>query len=139
MVKRSWAICFTYWQWQLSTEFKKIRKIGIKNDYSNSFINTLIGVNLIQHLNKSDDGELAPTTTVNDQEIATVTKFNENNKKCMYVEIPLIGDSTTYAMKKKMLYLSNKLHPDVNIKFYTTLPLSIQTFFKNKDLIVKHM
>ena len=98
MIKRALAICSTYRQ--LSTEFKKIRKIGC----SKSFIDTLIGVNLTQHLNNNDNDVLAPAMTMNDQAIVTATKFNENNKKCIYDEIPFIGDSTTHAMKRKILH-----------------------------------
>ena len=137
MIKCALTNCSTYQR--LSTKFKKIRKIGVKDGYPKSFINTLIGVNLTQHLNTYDDGRLAPAMTMNDQAIATAMKFNENNKKCMYVEVPFIDDSTIHAMKKKMLHLSNKLRLNVNIRFYTTPPPPIQTFCKNKDPIVKHM
>ena len=120
MIKRALAICSTYQR--LSSEFKKIRKIDVKNDYCKSFIDILIDVNLTQHLNNNDNGGLAPTMTMNNQAIGTVTKFNENNKKCIYVEIPFIGDSMIYAMKKKILCLSNKSRADVNIWFYATPP-----------------
>ena len=133
IIKRALSICSTYQQ--LTTKFKKIRKSG----YPKSFIDALISVHLTQHLNKNDDGGLAPAMTINDQEIATTTKFNGSNKKYVYVEVPFIGDPTTHAVKKKMLHLSNKLRPDVNNRFYTTPPSPIQTLFKNKDPIVKHM
>ena len=94
------TVCSVYRR--LSTEFQKIRTIGIKNGYHKSFIDTLIGVNLTQHLNKNDnDDGLAPTSIMNDQTITTTIKFNDNDKKWMYAEIPLIGDSTTHAMNKR--------------------------------------
>ena len=70
------------------------------------------------------------------------TKYSGRGKDfCpgVYIEISLIGDSWTHAMKKKMLHLSNKLRLDINIQFYSTSPPAIQTFFKSKDPIVKHM
>ena len=76
---------------------------------------------------------------MNDQTTTTTTKFNEINKKCMYVEIPFIVDSTTHAVKEKLVHLSNKLRPDINIQFYSAPQPPIQIFFKNKDPIVKHM
>jgi len=42
-------------------------------------------------------------------------------------------------MKKKIMHLSNKLRPDLDIRIFTKPPPSTQAFFQIKDPIVKHM
>ena len=59
-------------------------------------------------------------------------------KKRMYVEIPFIG-RTTQSMKQPFNHLSSQLRPDPDIRFFTKPPPPIQTFFRNKNPIAKHM
>ncbi|CAF1450959.1 unnamed protein product [Rotaria sordida] len=122
MVNRALNICSTYTL--LETELDEIRKIGLKNDYPLSFIDTIIAIKLSQHRNKIN-GKL------NEPKIGC-------DKKKMCVELPFIR-SSTLELKKKILYLSNKLRPDLDIQFFTKSPPSTQAFFQNKDPIVKHM
>lgn len=60
------------------------------------------------------------------------------NKKQMYVEIPFIRSLTTELMKK-FQHWSNKLRPELDIRFFYKPPPSTQVFFQTKDSIVKHM
>jgi hypothetical protein len=43
------------------------------------------------------------------------------------------------SMKQRFNHLSSQLHPDQDIHFFTKSTPSIQTFFRNKDPIAKHM
>ncbi|CAF4146542.1 unnamed protein product, partial [Rotaria sordida] len=78
MVNRALNICSTYKH--LEDEFNEIRRIGLLNNYPLSFIDTIIGIKLSQHRNK--------TFTKID------TPIIENDKKKIYVEIPFIQSST---------------------------------------------
>ncbi|CAF1480845.1 unnamed protein product [Rotaria sp. Silwood1] len=122
MVNRVLNICSTYNL--LEDELNKIRRIALKNDYPLSFIDIIIGIKLSQHRNKING------------------KLNEpiigHDKKKMYVELPFIR-SSTLELKKKIMHLSNKLRPDLDIQFFTKPPPSTQAFFQTKDPIVKHM
>ncbi|CAF4265010.1 unnamed protein product, partial [Rotaria sordida] len=122
MVNRALIICSTYTQ--LVVEFNEIRRIGLKNDYPLSFIDNIIGIKLSQYRRKTN-GE------------SELTAIGYDKKK-MYVELPFIR-SSTLELKKKIMHLSNKLRPDLDIQFFTKLPPSTQAFFQTKDPIVKHM
>ena len=122
MVRRAISICSTYEL--LSAEFKQIRQYGLANGYPGSFIDTHIGVGLSRYMEK--------------QVTKTIEKPIGCEKKRMYVEIPFIG-RTTQAMKQQFNHLSSQLHPDLDIRFFTKPPPPIQTFFRNKDPIAKHM
>ncbi|CAF3989818.1 unnamed protein product, partial [Rotaria sordida] len=122
MVNRALIICSTYVS--LSDELNKIRRIGLKNDYPLSFIDTIIGIKLSQYRQK-----------MNGESKSTLIECDKNK---MYVELPFIR-SSTLELKKKILHLSNKLRPDLDIQFFTKPRPSTQAFFQNKDPIVKHM
>ncbi|CAF2820644.1 unnamed protein product [Rotaria sp. Silwood2] len=84
MVNRALLICSTYTL--LGTEFNEIRRIGLENDYSLSFIDTTIGIKLSQHRNKINRKLNKPIIRC--------------DKKKIYIEIPLIR-SFTLELKKK--------------------------------------
>jgi hypothetical protein len=60
------------------------------------------------------------------------------DKKRMYAEIPYVKQ-TTDSMQKKFAHLSDKLRPDLDVRFFMKPPPSVRTFFQNKDSIAKHM
>ncbi|CAM4953824.1 unnamed protein product [Rotaria socialis] len=53
MVNRALIICSTYTS--LATEFNEIRRIGLMNGYTSSFIDTLIGIKLSEYRKKNND------------------------------------------------------------------------------------
>ena len=122
MVRRAISICSTYEL--LLVELKQIRRYGLANGYPRSFIDTHIGVGLSRYMQK--------------QVSQVIEKPFGWEKKRMYVEIPFIG-RTTQSMKQQFNHLSSQLRPDLDIRFFTKAPPAIQTFFRNKDPIVKHM
>ena len=122
MVRRALSICSSYTS--LTAEFDEVRRIGQANGYPLSFIDVHIGIGLSRHLGK------------NDQKQEDVVLGCQ--KKQMYVEIPYTGQ-TTLTMKKQFSHLSGKLRPDLDVRFFTKPPASVQTFFRNKDPITKHM
>ena len=121
MVRRALSICSSYTS--LTAEFDEVRRIGQANGYPISFIDTHIGIGLSRHLRKNDDK----------QDVVLGCQ-----KKRMYVEIPYTGQ-TTITMKKQFSHLSGKLRPDLDVRFFTKPPASVQTFFRNKDPVTKHM
>ncbi|CAF4064415.1 unnamed protein product, partial [Rotaria sp. Silwood1] len=122
MVNRALIICSPYAL--LGMEFNEIRRIGLKNDYPLSFIDNLNGIKLSQYRRK-----------MNEESKLTVIGCD---KKKMYAELPFIR-SSTLELKKKIMHLSDKLRPDLDIHFFTKLPPSAQAFFQTKDPIVKHL
>ena len=122
MVRRALSICSSYTS--LTAEFDEVRRIGQANGYPLSFIDVHIGIGLSRHLGKNDPKQ---------EEVVLGCP-----KKQMYVEIPYTGQ-TTLTMKKQFSHLSGKLRPDLDVRFFTKPPASVQTFFRNKDPVVKHM
>ena len=114
MVHRALSICSTYLS--LTEEFAEIRRYGLANGYLRSFIDTHIGVGLSRYMERQIGCD----------------------KKRMYVEVPFVG-RTTQSMKQQFHHLSSQLRPDLDIRFFTKLPPSVHTFFRNKDPIAKHM
>ena len=121
MIRRALSICSSYMS--LTAEFDEVRRIGQANGYPLSFIDTHIDIGLSNHLGKNEKK----------QEVVLECK-----KKQMYVEIPFTGQ-TTQTMKKQFSHLSGKLRPDLDVRFFTKPPASVQTFFRNKDPVTKHM
>ncbi|CAF1667447.1 unnamed protein product, partial [Rotaria magnacalcarata] len=62
----------------------------------------------------------------------------DKNKKQIYVETPFVS-SCTLELKKKILHLTNKIQPDLDVQFFMKPPPSIQTLYQTKDPIIKHM
>lgn len=122
MVRRALSICSTYDL--MDVEFQQIRRYGLANGYPRSFINTHIGVGLNRYMEK--------------QVPQIIERPIGCEKKRMYVEIPFIG-RTTQTMKQQFNHLSSQLRPDLDIRFFTKPPPSVQTFFRNKDPVAKHM
>jgi hypothetical protein len=55
----------------------------------------------------------------------------------MYVEMPYVGQ-TASSIRNKFTHLSSKLRPDLDIRYFTKPPPSVQSFFQKKDRIEKH-
>ncbi|CAF4810891.1 unnamed protein product, partial [Rotaria socialis] len=53
MVNRALIICSTYTS--LAAEFNEIRRIGLMNGYTSSFIDTLIGIKLSEYRKTNND------------------------------------------------------------------------------------
>jgi hypothetical protein len=121
MVQRALAVCSTYTL--LASEFDKIRKIGKQNGYPLSFINTRIGIGLSNFLKR-------PTTSS--------TAVIESEKTRMYVEIPYAG-TATHAFKKQLSRISDKIRPDLDVRFFAKPPPAVQSFFNTKDPIPKYL
>ena len=122
MVRRALSICSTYLS--LTEEFAEIRRYGLANGYPRSFIDIHIAVGLSRYMER--------------QVPQTIERPIGCEKKRMYVEVPFIG-RTTQSMKLRFHHLSSQLRPDLDIRFFTKPPPSVQTFFRNKDPIAKHM
>jgi hypothetical protein len=56
----------------------------------------------------------------------------------MYVEIPYTGLST-FSFKKKLSRISGQVRPNLDVRFYTKPPPSVQTYFNLKDPIPKYL
>ena len=123
MIRRAISICSNYSA--LSIEFDEIRRIGQANKYPRSFIDVHIGIGLSKYLAKNEQQQ--------QKEIILGCE-----KKHMYVEIPFTG-RTTHSMKNQFKHLAGTLRPDLDVRFFTKPPPSVQTFFRNKDSIAKHM
>jgi hypothetical protein len=127
MIRRALSIRSTYQS--LAVEFDEIRRIGRANNYPSSFIDIHIGIGLSKYLTtkaKTSSPTTPTTTTI------------ELKKKHMYVEIPYVGQ-TTNSVRSKFTHLSSKLRLDLDIRYFTKPPPSVQFFFQNKGHIVKHM
>ncbi|CAF4885849.1 unnamed protein product, partial [Rotaria socialis] len=123
MVNRSLIICSTYTS--LAAEFNEIRRIGLLNGYTSSFIDTIIGIKLIQYRKKNNDVIQSPQT-------------GSDVKKRMYVEIPFI-ENATKEFRNKITHLCNKLRPDLDIQFFMKPPPAVQMLYQTKDPINKKM
>ncbi|CAF1614524.1 unnamed protein product [Adineta ricciae] len=122
LIQRAINVCSTYSL--LSDEFEKIRQLSLKNGYPLSFIHTQIGIGLSRYLKRSKQ--------------ITSTPILGCEKKKLYVEIPYNGQSTD-SFKKKLTQISGKTRPDLDVRFYTKPPPSVQTYFNLKDPIPKHL
>ncbi|CAF4524581.1 unnamed protein product [Rotaria socialis] len=123
MVNRALIICSTYTS--LAAEFNEIRRIGLLNGYTSSFIDTIIGIKLIQYRKKNNDVIQSPQT-------------GSDVKKRMYVEIPFI-ENATKEFRNKITHLCNKLRPDLDIQFFMKPPPAVQMLYQTKDPINKKM
>ncbi|CAF1630184.1 unnamed protein product [Adineta ricciae] len=121
MIHRALNICSTYES--LAIEFENIRQIGFHNGYSKSFIDTRIGTGLTKFLNPS-----VTNTSVN----------MEEEKKKMYIEVPYTG-ATTKPFTKQLARISEKLRPDLDVRFYAKPPPPVQIHFNTKDPVPKHL
>lgn len=121
MINRALRICSTYHS--LNDEINVIRKISISNDYPLSYIDKIIGIQLTKYYKNN---------TINKQISA------KDDKKIMYVELPFIR-SSTIRIRKQIKHLTNKLRPDIDIRFFSKTPPTTQVFFRNKDPIIKYM
>jgi hypothetical protein len=121
LIQRAVATCSNYSS--LAIEFENIRQIGLHNGYPLPFIDTRIGIALSNHLKRSP----TPSTTIVGCE-----------KQKMYLEIPYAGSSTD-PLKKKLSYIAGKIRPDLDVRFFTKPPSSVQLFFKTKDSVPKYL
>ncbi|CAF2980094.1 unnamed protein product [Rotaria sp. Silwood2] len=118
MVNRALMICLTYTS--LAAEFDEIRRIGLMNGYTSSFIDTIIGIKLSQYRKKNNDVIQSPQTGP--------------DKKRIYVEIPFI-ENAIKELKSKITHLCNKLRPDLDVQFYMKSPRAVQMLYQTKDPI----
>ncbi|CAF1508570.1 unnamed protein product [Adineta steineri] len=119
MVQRALAVCSSYTL--LSVEFDDIRKLGLQNGYSLSFIEARIGIALDKYRKRN--------TRIK-------TPIIGSEKKRMYVEIPYAGRAT-YSFKKKLSRLVGKIRPDLDVRYYAKPPPPVQSFFNIKDPVPK--
>ena len=122
MVRRALSICSAYLS--LTKEFEEVRRYGQANGYPKFFINVHIGVGLSRYVER--------------QIPRTIDRPSGCDKKRMYVEIPFIG-RTAQSIKQRFTHLSPQLRPNLDIRFFTKPPPSVQTFFRNKGSIAKHL
>jgi hypothetical protein len=126
MIRRALSICSTYPS--STAEFNGIRRVGRANSYPSSFINIHIDIGLSKYLTMK-----AKTSSPATPETTTI----EQQKKCMYVEIPYVGQ-TTSSIRSKFKHLSRKLRPNFDIRYFTKPTPSVQFSFQNKHRIDKY-
>ncbi|CAF4940111.1 unnamed protein product, partial [Rotaria socialis] len=123
MVNRALIICSTYTS--LAAEFIEIRRIGLLNGYTSSFIDTIIGIKLSQYRKKNNDVIQSPQS-------------GPDVKKRMYVEIPFI-ENATKEFRNKITHLCNKLRLDLDIQFFMKPSPAVQMLYQTKDPTNKKM
>ncbi|CAF3405116.1 unnamed protein product [Rotaria socialis] len=123
MVNRALIICSTYTS--LAAEFNEIRRIGLLNGYTSSFIDTIIGIKLSQYRKKNNDVIQSPQS-------------GPDVKKRMYVEIPFI-ENATKEFRNKITHLCNKLRLDLDIQFFMKPSPAVQMLYQTKDPTNKKM
>jgi hypothetical protein len=125
MIRGGLSICSTYPL--LAAEFDEMRRIGRANNYPSPSVH--IGMDLSEHLTKKAKTTLSSTTT---------TTTTELKKKRMYAEMPYVGH-TTNSIRSKLAHILSKLRSNLDIRYFKKPPPSVQSFFQNKDCIIKHM
>ena len=115
MIQQTLSICSLYSL--LAKELVKIHAICQNNDYLIQFIDTRIGIDLTQYLNRNI--------------IEPSILLSECEKRLMYVEIPFIIKETE-VIKKKINRSTAESWPDLDICYVAKPPPSVRTLLQRR-------
>ena len=117
LLDRMWKICNNYTS--IHFEIEKLKSILIKNDYPIKIINWEI------------------QKFLNDIQLSKII-IDKADKKILYLVLPYIG-KVGVDIKKRLLSLTYKYYPQVNLRVMFKSPFEIGKLFKFKDVIPKEL